>query len=81
MVGSVILLVSFPLAFLGAVLVRRDDAERWHMWLYMVATGFVAFGIGWVSGFGLLGLIFFPMGVLVAWADTYFKILYWLDSF
>jgi hypothetical protein len=72
--GGVILGVSIPLAIWTAFRVRKDDAEIRHGWAHAGAVGVVAIGVGWSAGYGLVGLIFFPVGVLVGLADAYFKV-------
>jgi hypothetical protein len=47
------------------------------MYVYAVSASVLAFGLGWVGGFGLLGLIFAPVGALVAVLDSLFRILEW----
>jgi hypothetical protein len=76
-VGGLILLVAFPSAVWGAVQVRRDDALLLHMYLYALAGAAVAFGMGYMAGYGLLGLVFAPIGALLAVADAILRIFEW----
>ena len=72
--GGLILLLSIPAAIWTGFRVRRDDALVWHSLAHAVVVGIVAIGIAWTAGYGLVGLVFFPVGFLVGLADAYFKI-------
>ena len=76
--GALILALSLPVAIGTGIRVRQEDALAWHAWVHAAAVGFVAFGMRWLAGYGLVGLIFFPIGVLVGLADAYFKLFDWL---
>ncbi len=68
------LAIGLPAAIWCAWRVRREDAEVWHVWLYGLAGGVTAVGIAWAAGYGLVGIVFFPVGVVLAVADAVFRI-------
>lgn len=76
--GGLILGLSVPIAIWTGFRVRKEDALAWHAWAHAAALGVVAVGLGWIAGYGVVGLIFFPVGALVGAADAYFKIFDWL---
>ena len=77
MVAAAILIPAFAVAIWGAFKVRKDDALNRHMYIYSVATGFIAFGLALEAGYGLVGLVLFPVGFLVGILDSYLKIFNW----
>ena len=79
MVGAAIGIPALAVAVWGAFRVRKEDALNRHMFIYSVAAGFVAFGLAMGTGYGLFGLVFFPVGFLVGILDSLFKIFNWLD--
>ena len=80
--GVLLLALSIPAAIWTGFRVRREDALVWHSLAHAAAAGVVASGLAWVAGFGLVGLIFFPVGFVLGLADAYFKIaeLLWFWS-
>ena len=73
-VGAVILAVSLPVAVLMAVRVRREDAIQRDAYIYAVAGGFAAFGVGWTEGFGLFALVFVPFAIILTLLDAFYRI-------
>ena len=68
--GYIALLVGLSIVVWSAFRVRRSDALNLHVYVYAFGGAVLAFGVRWVSGFGLLALIFSPIGALLAVLDA-----------
>ena len=58
-------------------MVRRDESRLLHLYVYVLAGGAIAFAAGLMADYGLFALVFVPVGVLAALADSFFRIFDW----